>query len=99
MRIIRLTLLLRGTLYLHGALALVLQTDFSLQDGAVSAMKGVAFGVDSQIHLFDLTHEIPPTTSGRRPTGYLRPPVTGRQAPFLSAWSIRASAVRVAPWC
>ena len=63
MRIIRLTLLLLGTLYIHGALAaqaLVLQTDFSLRDGAVSAMKGVAFGVDSQIHLFDLTHEIPP---------------------------------------
>lgn len=40
--------------------ALVLQTDFSLQDGAVSAMKGVAFGVDNSVKLFDLTHEIPP---------------------------------------
>ncbi|WP_150539720.1 SAM hydrolase/SAM-dependent halogenase family protein [Actinobacillus vicugnae] len=40
--------------------ALVLQTDFSLKDGAVSAMKGVAFGVDRNIKLFDLTHEIPP---------------------------------------
>lgn len=40
--------------------ALVLQTDFSLKDGAVSAMKGVAFGVDPQLHIFDLTHEIPP---------------------------------------
>lgn len=40
--------------------ALVLQTDFSLQDGAVSAMKGVALGVDNTIKIFDLTHEIPP---------------------------------------
>ncbi|MGL4860425.1 MAG: SAM hydrolase/SAM-dependent halogenase family protein [Enterobacteriaceae bacterium] len=40
--------------------ALVLQTDFSLKDGAVSAMKGVAFGVESDLPIFDLTHEIPP---------------------------------------
>lgn len=40
--------------------ALVLQTDFSLKDGAVSAMQGVAFGVDEQLKMFDLTHEIPP---------------------------------------
>ena len=39
--------------------ALVLQTDFGLKDGAVSAMKGVSFAVDSNIKLFDLTHEIP----------------------------------------
>lgn len=40
--------------------ALVMQTDFSLKDGAVSAMKGVAFAVDKQIKIFDLTHEIEP---------------------------------------
>ncbi|WP_120859751.1 SAM hydrolase/SAM-dependent halogenase family protein [Helicobacter pylori] len=40
--------------------ALILQTDFSLKDGAVSAMKGVAFSVDSHLKIFDLTHEIPP---------------------------------------
>lgn len=40
--------------------ALVLQTDFSLKDGAVSAMQGVAFGVDPALKMFDLTHEIPP---------------------------------------
>lgn len=40
--------------------ALVLQTDFSLKDGAVSAMQGVAFGVDSDLKMFNLTHEIPP---------------------------------------
>lgn len=40
--------------------ALVLQTDFSLQDGAVSAMQGVAFSVDEDLKMFNLTHEIPP---------------------------------------
>jgi hypothetical protein len=39
--------------------ALVFQTDFGLKDGAVSAMKGVAFGVDPNLRQFDLTHEIP----------------------------------------
>ena len=39
--------------------ALVFQTDFGLKDGAVSAMKGVAFGVDRTLPLHDLTHEIP----------------------------------------
>ena len=38
---------------------IVLQTDFGLKDGAVSAMKGVAYGVDPKLGLFDLTHEIP----------------------------------------
>ncbi|MFN8345524.1 MAG: SAM-dependent chlorinase/fluorinase [Spirosomataceae bacterium] len=37
----------------------VFQTDFGLKDGAVSAMKGVAMGVDPTLRLFDLTHEIP----------------------------------------
>ena len=40
--------------------ALVFQTDFGQKDGAVSAMKGVAFGVDNDIPIFDLTHNIPP---------------------------------------
>jgi len=39
--------------------ALVLQTDFGLKDGAVCTMKGVAFGVDPDLRIFDLTHEIP----------------------------------------
>src|ERR1700750_1417525 len=38
---------------------LVFQSDFGLKDGAVSAMKGVAMGVDTGLKLFDLTHEIP----------------------------------------
>lgn len=40
--------------------ALVFQSDFGLKDGAVSAMKGVAFGVDPELSIFDITHEIPP---------------------------------------
>lgn len=43
----------------YAANALVLQTDFGLKDGAVSEMKGVAFNVDNQLKIFDLTHEIP----------------------------------------
>ena len=39
--------------------ALVFQTDFGLADGAVSAMYGVAHGVDSELRIFDLTHYIP----------------------------------------
>lgn len=38
---------------------IVFQTDFGLKDGAVSAMKGVAMGVNPTLRLFDLTHEIP----------------------------------------
>lgn len=38
---------------------MVFQTDFGLKDGAVSAMKGVATGVDPDLKLYDLTHEIP----------------------------------------
>ncbi|MGX7203451.1 DNA-directed RNA polymerase subunit delta [Enterococcus plantarum] len=39
---------------------LVLQTDFGLGDGAVSAMYGVAHMVSDEIIIGDLTHEIPP---------------------------------------
>ncbi|EQD96651.1 acetolactate synthase, partial [Helicobacter pylori PZ5004] len=49
-----------GLSSVHADNALILQTDFSLKDGAVSAMKGVAFSVDSNLKIFDLTHEIPP---------------------------------------
>lgn len=38
---------------------LVLQTDFGISDGAVSAMYGVANTVDPEIRIFDLTHDIP----------------------------------------
>lgn len=39
---------------------LVLQTDFGLVDGAVSAMYGVARMVGGNITIHDLTHDIPP---------------------------------------
>ncbi len=37
----------------------VFQTDFGVKDGAVSAMKGVANSVSTDLKLYDLTHEIP----------------------------------------
>ncbi len=37
---------------------LVLQTDFGLQDGAVSAMYGVSLGVNPDLKIYNLTHEI-----------------------------------------
>jgi S-adenosylmethionine hydrolase len=37
----------------------VFQSDFGVKDGAVSAMKGVAMGVSTELKLYDLTHEIP----------------------------------------
>jgi S-adenosylmethionine hydrolase len=37
----------------------VFQSDFGVKDGAVSAMKGVAMGVSTDLKLYDLTHEIP----------------------------------------
>ena len=39
---------------------LVFQSDFGHVDGAVSAMYGVAFGVDPTLNISDLTHEITP---------------------------------------
>ncbi len=39
---------------------LILQTDFGTSDGAVSAMYGVAYSVDENLRIFDLTHDIQP---------------------------------------
>ena len=39
---------------------MVLQTDFGLSDGAVSAMHGVGHMVSPEITIHDLTHDIPP---------------------------------------
>lgn len=39
---------------------LVFQTDFGLVDGAVSAMYGVAYSVDPELKIHDLTHDITP---------------------------------------
>ena len=56
-------------LFLFAALAqarapLVLLTDFGTQDGAVSAMKGVAYGVSQQLLIADLSHENPSIFDG-----------------------------------
>jgi S-adenosylmethionine hydrolase len=42
------------------ARAVVLMTDFGLKDGAVSAMKGVAFQAAPGVLVSDLTHDVPP---------------------------------------
>jgi hypothetical protein len=57
-----LTLASLATLWIataHAQSALVLQTDFGTEDGAVSAMHGVAYGVDPKLTVADLTHLIP----------------------------------------
>ncbi|GAB3260174.1 SAM-dependent chlorinase/fluorinase [Larkinella harenae] len=51
--------LLAGGLWAQNGV-LVFQSDFGLKDGAVSAMKGVALGVSTNLKIVDLTHEIPP---------------------------------------
>jgi hypothetical protein len=38
---------------------LILQSDFGTADGAVSAMYGVAYGVEPELQISDLTHDIP----------------------------------------
>ena len=57
-------LLLTAAAGLHAAEvarhALVIQTDFGTKDGAVAAMKGVAFGVDPLLHVIDLSQENTP---------------------------------------
>lgn len=40
--------------------ALLIQTDFGLAEGSIAEMKGVAFTVDRNLRVFDLTHLIPP---------------------------------------
>lgn len=42
-----------------GKKPLILQSDFGTADGAVCAMRGVAYEVDENLKISDLTHEIP----------------------------------------
>lgn len=44
----------------NAAHPLVLETDFGLQDGAVSSMKGVIYQVDPKLSVNDLTHDVSP---------------------------------------
>lgn len=39
--------------------ALLIQTDFGLAEGSIAEMKGVAFSVDRNLKIFDITHLIP----------------------------------------
>lgn len=43
----------------HKTAPLVLMTDFGVKEGAVSEVKGVAYGVSRTLLISDLTHEIP----------------------------------------
>ena len=60
--------LLAGLLFLaataQARAPLVLLTDFGTQDGAVSAMKGVAYGVSQDLLISDLSHENPSIFAG-----------------------------------
>ena len=78
----------------HGQRALVLQTDFGLKDGAVAAMRGVAFGVSPRLAIFDLSHENTPfdiweaayrlkQTVPFWPAGTVKIPVSGRFIRFV----------------
>ena len=57
-------LLLLGAAVAQARTPLVLLTDFGTRDGAVSAMKGVAYGVSSQLLISDLSHENPDIFTG-----------------------------------
>ncbi|MFQ5603598.1 MAG: S-adenosyl-l-methionine hydroxide adenosyltransferase family protein [bacterium] len=40
--------------------ALILMSDFGLREGFVASMKGVAYAVNTELKIYDLTHLIPP---------------------------------------
>jgi S-adenosylmethionine hydrolase len=58
------TLLLLFAALAQARAPLVLLTDFGTQDGAVSAMKGVAYGVSQDLLISDLSHENPSIFDG-----------------------------------
>jgi S-adenosylmethionine hydrolase len=58
------TLLLLFAAFAQARAPLVLLTDFGTQDGAVSAMKGVAYGVSEDLLISDLSHENPSIFAG-----------------------------------
>ncbi|MEO8450075.1 MAG: S-adenosyl-l-methionine hydroxide adenosyltransferase family protein [Gemmatimonadota bacterium] len=59
-RLLGLALVSLSSLPLAGQRALVFQTDFGLAEGSIAEMKGVAYSVSPSLHMFDLTHLIPP---------------------------------------
>jgi S-adenosylmethionine hydrolase len=58
------SVLLLGAALAQAGTPLVLLTDFGTQDGAVSAMKGVAYSVSQQLLISDLSHENPDIFTG-----------------------------------
>jgi S-adenosylmethionine hydrolase len=56
--------LMCGSTWAHAGAPLVLLTDFGTADGAVSAMKGVAYSVSPQLLISDLSHENPDIFTG-----------------------------------
>jgi S-adenosylmethionine hydrolase len=56
--------LLCGSAWARAGAPLVLLTDFGTADGAVSAMKGVAYSVSPQLLISDLSHENPDIFTG-----------------------------------
>src|SRR5712692_280190 len=63
-RILGVICLLSGAVAAFARAPLVLLTDFGTQDGAVSAMKGVAYGVSPDLLVSDLSHENPSIFDG-----------------------------------
>jgi S-adenosylmethionine hydrolase len=63
-RILPLTLTVFFSALAQAAAPLVLMTDFGTQDGAVSAMKGVAYSVSQSLTVSDLSHENPSIFEG-----------------------------------
>ncbi len=59
-RLFALSLLCSAALVASAQHALVIQTDFGTKDGAVAAMKGIAFGVSPKLPIFDLSQENTP---------------------------------------
>jgi S-adenosylmethionine hydrolase len=63
-RLLPIALLMSAPLIAQARAPLVLLTDFGTQDGAVSAMKGVAYSVSPELLVSDLSHENPSIFDG-----------------------------------
>ena len=74
---------------------LVLQSDFGLVDGAVSAMIGVALEESPTIKIHHLTHDITPYNIFEGSYRLFRRWITGLRERHLYRWSIQVSARNV----
>ena len=71
---------------------LVLQSDFGLVDGAVSARLGVALEESPTLKIHHLTHDITPYNILRGAIVSFRQWITGLRKRHLYRWSIQVSA-------